>query len=110
MCESCWAERGSPRIDTPRVREAAALIAKLYYVSSSGGMHVQLDDWNIDDERSGDSQAGFSGDSAKDICQPHFERLSDEERALALETHAAMCVLTVEERASALALEEGYWA
>ena len=104
MCVECWEDLGSPKLDTPKVREAGALIARLYEEISFVGspMHVQLDDWNIDG-------SFFSGDTLRDIYQPDYQTLDDEQRALVLETHAAMCALSEDERASALALESGYW-
>lgn len=104
MCDSCWVERGSPIIDTPQVRAAAALLVRLDdEVPMRGGMHAQLDDWNIDDVH-------FSGDPKADLAPlPSVYSLDARQQALVMETHAAMCALTEQERASALALEDGYW-
>lgn len=104
MCLGCWEERGSPQIDSPPVRYAAGLIARLYEEISIVGapLHAQLDDWNIE----GDF---FSGVKEKDFWMPDYVDLDDEQRSLADECWAAMCSLTDAERASALALEGGYW-
>jgi|SRR5271166_2387076 len=108
MCTDCWREFGSPQIDSPAVRVARDLIARVYDVSlTGGGLHVVVDDYNLDDAtldqilcqpvqahaRCGPSRAGFG------------LTLSKVERQCA----EALRKMTVAERASALALFDGFW-
>ena len=98
MCQGCWEERGQPKIDNEKVRAVQPLLAALYAVHSAGGMaHVVADDWNIDD----------------DLVRASLEDLDPGDRessaALAVPVLSAMLDMTIEERASALALHRGYW-
>ena len=72
MCTSCWEELGRPRLDTPKVREAAALIATLYQHQGVGGhFHIVTDDWNVDDENVAfcvaEAAAHAGGDSSSPV-------------------------------------------
>lgn len=101
MCHGCWEEWGSPQIDTPKVREAAAAIHDVYtqpHGGVGGGLHVQLDDFNIDDQY-------WDAESRKDIeTYGHPAEWDIQRRCFDL-----MRALTEEERASALSLNDGYW-
>lgn len=90
MCFNCYQEYGSPAIDTPQVRHAAACIAKVYdEVSDVGGnLHCAIDDWNLDD--------------LEYILEYDLE---PQER----ECYDSLAALTVDERASALGLFDGFW-
>lgn len=98
MCQSCWEEYGSPRIDTPAVRAAVATINDLYALCPTGGRcHVVVDDWNLEDH---------------DLAYCEQEKRTDEtpdEESVARACLAALRPLSTEERASALALEADYW-
>jgi hypothetical protein len=102
MCDACWADYGYAQIDTPAVREVAALIRQLYEdeCEITGGMlHIQLDDWNIDD-------CFFEGE----VFEPYLIELH-ERQPLQVERDIVerMRVMTEDERASALALAEDRW-
>jgi hypothetical protein len=83
------------------VREAAAAIGTVYEFSCVGGnLHIALDAWNL-----GDGKLDFCAGSIRDNvheADPH--QLACESRCLAL-----LRALTEDERASALALHEGFW-
>lgn len=102
MCEACWKDDyEAAAIDSPEVRAAALAIAEVYEFSDVGGnLHVQLDDWNIDDQ-------------FWDSPDQHLERNIHEAEPDQLETERRcwwlMAALPEAERASALALQEGFW-
>lgn len=102
MCQSCWRESGSPKIDNQKVRDAQPLISDVYEFHGAGGsLHIVLDDSNIDDSdinfcltSIAENKRGYPPEQieAERKCGEHF--LS----------------MTVEERSSALALSSGYWS
>ncbi len=101
MCLSCWQERGSPAVDTPAVREAARAVRWLYeFAGAGGGMHIVVDDWNLDDD------IAWCLDPLQNLSH-HSE--DPAERALEIYAGLALLVLSEEERASALALNDGWW-
>lgn len=100
MCMSCWAERGSPEIINKSTVKAAQLIEGVYDHHGAGGsLHIVLDDWNL-------------SDASLDYCETEISR--NEGRVESRRTHAerkcleALKKLTEPERASALAIYEGY--
>lgn len=91
MCRSCWHEYGEPIIDTPEVRQAAAIVADLYEEHGSGGwLHIVVDDWNLGQEHL--------------VYCAGVLKTATERRC-----YEALNALTEEERASALALHDGFW-
>lgn len=103
MCYSCWERAGGPTLDTPAVHDAAALIAKVYEQSCvGGGLHVIVDDWNVEDDHFNTDAEQWIEENAHDL----------DEAGLAVERacYAALKALTEAERYSALALYEGYYA
>lgn len=78
-------------VDNPAVRNAVQLIDKVYEESRvAGPLHVIVDDFNVEDEFfSAETEAACSGVFA--------------------ECFAALKALSVKERASALALHDGFW-
>lgn len=97
MCMACWEEYGSPRIDNARVREAVRAIREVYGFSCVGGnLHCQLDDWNLEDD--------FFGEFIVDHEDASEAQLEAERRCFDL-----MKPMSLRERASALALEDGFW-
>lgn len=96
MCEGCWHEEGAPRINNERVRLAAAAITALYVDHlAGGGLHIVTDDWNLED-------------SSVEFCERHMaEHGADAAERAAL---ATLKPLSQAERASALALERGFWS
>jgi hypothetical protein len=101
MCMQCWNEYGRVQLDTPRVREAAAAIGAVYRHSCIGGnLHVAIDDWNLEDEN-----LDFCASSIREnVHEAGPEQLDAESRCLAL-----LRALTEDERASAMALHDGFW-
>jgi len=95
MCDACWDEAGRPQIQNARVRAAAESIGPVYQESPVGGnLHIVLDDWNVDD-------------SDLDFCERDAENgLTAAER----ECIDLFRQLSVPERMSALALQDGMWA
>jgi hypothetical protein len=97
MCEECWEKWGSPQIDNPQVRHAVAMIADLYREHLVGGhLHIVVDDWNLED-----GYLAFCAQDAHDRSGGY----DPEEQACA----DALTACTEVERASALALGEGFW-
>ena len=102
MCDECYARYGRPAVDNPAVRLAAERILAVYAANPVGGnCHIVLDDWNLEGEhiefclnalRTGDTWHNDPGQHEAD-------------RACMI----AMRELSLEERASALALSEGRW-
>lgn len=91
MCQGCYADYGSPAIISEATQAAAKLVEAVYDEDMMGGrLHVVLDDFNIEDE--------------------HLEGLYDASNATKAERecYEAFKALTVDERASALALWEGW--
>ena len=79
-------------MDTPEIRQAVVLIKALYREHAAGGwLHIVVDDWNVE-------QCNL------DYCATVID--TDVERRC----HAALNALTETERASALALDRGFWA
>jgi len=53
MCDVCWVGYGSPRIEGPKIEVGIVHVQQVYAAkggSMGGGLHVVLDDWNIEDE------------------------------------------------------------
>ena len=80
------------------ILRVVALIEEVYeYNAAGGGAHIVLDDWNIEDD---------------DIqwCIDHLPEYSEagEERAVTMACLIAMMGLTIDERASALAIVDGF--
>lgn len=122
MCYGCWDEAGKPRIDTPAVRAAAASVAEVYEHSCVGGnLHIVLDDWNIEDGNLEFCRQCIEGAGVMPLDGSTFPahlRYNEEKRAnpdppeqLAAERrcHDLFRALTEDERASALALNDGFW-
>lgn len=101
MCFDCYEKYGSPTINNPKVVECAKLIAQVYEHSPVGGyLHIVLDDWNLEDSNvvycaeaieKADYSDGFGNEDAERAC---CKALQD---------------MTIEERASALGLDDGFW-
>lgn len=99
MCFDCYERYGRPRIVTEATILAADLIAKVYTFSCVGGnLHCELDDWNIDD-------GFFDGE-----FDPWDETVSVEQLEAERSCFNALKPMTLDERASALAIFDGYIA
>lgn len=101
MCDNCWREYyDAARIDTPLVRATAAAIAAVYEYSMSGGrLHILIDDFNLDDDNIAWNEK-YLREHPADSQEQH------EAEAYCL---GLLRNLSVPERASALALHDGYW-
>lgn len=96
MCEECYEEYGRPEIFNEVTMLAANLIERVYSFSGSGGnLHIQLDDWNIQDRYFNEFEV-WRDDS------------TDEQIMAEKECFLALKAMTLPERASALAIAEGY--
>lgn len=108
MCESCWEENGSPKIDNARVRFVSDLIKSLYESHASGGhAHVIVDDFNVSDDTIVWSFNDIMDQAEK--LDPSDMECNPVEIVKSAFVICAMLFLTREERASALALHDGYW-
>ncbi len=97
MCYGCWQEYGSPQIINPQVVMACGLARKVEDLTCNGGnLHIQLEDWNIEDEH-------------WDKYEIYDEHTTGQQRTAEEACFEAFKNLTLEERASALALREGYF-
>ncbi len=97
MCYECYTrEYGKPGIVNGVTIAAARAIDNVYHCDASGGdAHIVIDDWNLDD---GNIR----------WCIEHADHEDDETREAALACLHMLLRLTVEERASALAISEGF--
>lgn len=98
MCKGCWIEMGAPAIVNDLTKAAADTIREVYEHSASGGTaHIVVDDWNLSDEdidfciNDADASQWEPVQRDADLRCLHFLRR-----------------LTLDERASALAMFEGY--
>jgi hypothetical protein len=98
MCLGCYAEYRFPKIISPATTRAVELVEKVYEFSCVGGnLHCELDDWNIDDEFfEADDLKVWHGDAS--AAQIEAEK----------ECFHAFKAMTLDERASALALRDSY--
>ena len=105
MCLSCWDERGSPSINSAKTREAAVWVARVYDFAVTGGpLHIQFSDWNIDD--------GYFKETILDL-EVHYwpawlDDFTDEQIETCRTAYLKFKSLTEAERASALAIYDGY--
>ena len=101
MCYSCYKEYGCPAIVNEATKHAAKLVEQVYEWSCVGGnAHIVLDDFNIEDSSIDWCLKDATSLNIRDACQ---EQLDVERECL-----LAFKSLTIEERASALALFEGW--
>lgn len=97
----CWNNLGSPKIVNEKTKAAVPLIAGVYEFSCSGaGLHIILDDWNIDD-----SSIAFCEHYIENERGTRSQEQLDAERACL----KAFKEMTLEERASALAMYGDYF-
>lgn len=101
MCYGCYEEYGSPKIVNDATKHAANLIGAIYEFNCVGGnAHIVLDDFNIED-----SNIDWCLNEALNTnVHGHSEIQLQSER----ECLTALKGLTVEERASALAIHNGW--
>ena len=96
MCRDCWEDYGSPTIWSDGIVLTGRLIDALYSqgdATTGGPLHAFLANWNIDTDPT-----------------PHdIENFSLSTRVLAQSIAELMTAMTIEERASTLALQSGFW-
>lgn len=101
MCYGCYEKYGKPEIINDATKNAVILIEKVYDMSCSGGnAHVVIDDWNIDDQS---ILWCLNKAISENICESRDELIIAEKEAL-----EALLALSIDERASALAIVDGY--
>jgi hypothetical protein len=100
MCYGCYMEYGEPRIVNEDTLPSASLIDNVYDYSDNGGnAHIVVDDWNLED-----SHIEFCIDQiARNPFDSPQEQLDAELWCL-----EKMLSLSMAERASAMAIHEGW--
>jgi len=101
MCYGCYEDAGSPAIVNEKTKATAALVAKVYEFSCVGGnAHNVVDDWNLKDHN-----IRWCLDEAlkENAHEADSEQLAAERACL-----EALLALTDDERASAMALHDGF--
>lgn len=90
MCYHCYKEYGEPKIINDTTKSVASLIKIIYSFSPVGGhAHAVFDDWNIDDLTIKRClyDIRFASDDQSKIernCLREFKKLNTQERASAL--------------------------
>lgn len=99
MCSSCWVDYGSPKLDSLEIQQCAELIIQFYMLDDCGAggvLHIVTDDWNLEDEH-------------LQFCRENAEKVSDyDQKDLAIRILDLMDGMNLQERASAMALFDGY--
>jgi hypothetical protein len=100
MCISCYKEYGSPLVISDLTRKCAELVAELYEFSFVGGnCHIVTDDWNLEDEHIQWCLKSVLDNKYEDTP----EQLAVEKKLLEL-----LASMSIEERASSLAIHDGF--
>lgn len=89
MCDACWDEAGAPTVQPAGLGMFLTLHDALYEDHPTGGpLHVELDDWNIDGDRTfAPYYRPTDGPELHDICDALAALLrswTDDERYAAL--------------------------
>jgi hypothetical protein len=101
VCYGCYEEYGKPEITNERVEAAAALVTKIYEYNRVGSnLHIVTDDWNLED-----NNIDFCLNAAR--TAPYHE-ITPEQRAVEEECCNLLRSMTLQERASVLAIHDGY--
>ena len=100
MCFNCYKELNKPAIINATTVYTAFLIEHLYDSpggGAGGNLHIVTDDWNIDDEH-------------LDFCSDLIKECETQERRITIEKMIIknMREMSIEERASALAIYNNY--
>lgn len=103
MCYNCYKEYGSPKVISDKVRDAVELVTK-YDSASYCGLHIVVDDWNLEDEH---VVWCLKSISLPEEVSGLTER-SEEEKTAIVELGTLLLIMTIAERATALAINEGY--
>lgn len=101
MCRGCYEEAGQPAIVNDKTKAAAVLVSKIYEYSRVGSnMHIVTDDWNLEDD-------------SIDFClnairTAPFHEITPEQKEIEEACAVAFKSMTMDERASTLAIYDGY--
>ena len=97
MCYGCWKDKyGKPEIVNELTVSAAKEIEKVYSYNCGGGdAHIVIDDWNLSDENI-------------EWCIENAKDEDIEARESALYCLRILREMTIDERASALAIHDGF--
>lgn len=103
MCLTCWEKHGSSKIVNAKVKKALLLISDVYdHHAAAGGLHVVIDDWNIEDEMISGSIATIK---SKEYMKPEdawMTKPTPERRRAELKCARHLLKMTIDERNSAL--------
>jgi len=110
MCKGCWERYGEPKIVNESVLAATEAVYNVYdYVEMGGELHVQLDDWNLEDHFFDESQ--YCRLAEHPLWTEHMSLLNAAKLRLAeVQCFLLFRDLSIEERASALALASKYFS
>jgi hypothetical protein len=107
MCYGCYEDYGFPALVSDKTLAAADLVKRLFDLSCVGGnLHIVVDDWNIED-----SNLAFCAECvARSVAgKPgRYDTTDPETVAAEVACLSALQALTIEERATALAIYDGY--
>ncbi len=105
MCLTCYEKYGSPKIINEKIEKVVFLLEQLYEFCCVGGaLHVIVSDWNLEDVH-------FQ------LCYEYIDDLEreyedevimQEQKIVEKKCLDALKELTIEERASALAIHNGF--
>lgn len=104
MCQTCFESYGSPSVVTDKITKAVELIENLYEqwgCCAGGYAHIVTDDWNLED-----GNVEWCLNEAKEGAS--LKSISEEGRLASIETLEYLLKLTETERATALALVDGF--
>ena len=105
MCDSCWREYGSPKIDTVKTRAAAEAVKTLYDCNFLGGfMHIVVDDWNL-----ATNHIEWCLGIAQEQNDDYAHLNTPGAREASLQVGRLFLGLNEKERAAALGLADGFW-
>lgn len=107
MCYGCWEEYGKPSIVNELTLTAARAIDEVYSYSLSGGAcHIVTDDWNLEDSSIQWCLDEITNGNARKLCREDLDT-NDQLKCYAY-CLGLLRELTLEERASAMAIHEKY--
>lgn len=108
MCYGCWEEYGKPLVVNETTAKTAELVKRLYEFAAAGGnCHIVTDDWNLEDDHIEFCVAQVERGGYVD---PNYadDRDSPEQLSLEAEILKAFGAMTMDERASTMAIVDGF--
>ncbi len=106
MCYGCYEEQGKPAIYNDIVKKAIASINKVYeYSCVGGGLHIVLDDWNLEDDAVVFCENWINNPNycPNGEIQNDEDKIQQEQKLAELECVEILKKMSIDERASALA-------